>query len=411
MDGPPNDDAPSLAARGVELHRSGQLDAAVASYRAALALAPELRDVWYNLASAYRHLGRVTAAIEAYEQAVALAPDQADGWNNLGLALRDDGAPDQAVAAFRHALALEPSSAAALVNLGNALRDCGRRAEAADAYHRAIASDPSCVAAHFNLHAALYRAADPEPARQALMGALELDPAHEGARFHRAAIDLLHHGDDHGALAALPARCDFLVDSCRYVARHRTAATHLFADTFETLRHGFAHARKEGLVIELGVRRGTSIRLVAELCSPGQVVHGFDAFEGLPTAWGEQPEGLYSTTGALPEVPDPVRLHPGWFADTLPAFVRAHDEPLRFVNVDCDVYESTRCALEVLGPRLSAGTVLVFDEYLCNPSWRQDEHRAWIEAVARHGLRYEYLAFSLFTRQAAVRISAVGAPG
>ncbi|MBW2453116.1 MAG: tetratricopeptide repeat protein [Deltaproteobacteria bacterium] len=402
-----DDDAPSLATRGYAHQCAGRLAEAVASYRAAVALAPDLGDVWYNLASAYRHLGRVPEAIEAYRQALRLDPDEPAGWNNLGLALRDDGDPEQAIAAFQRALRLAPGSAAAQVNLGNALRDCGRRTAAVEAYLAALGADPSCVPAYFNLHAALYRESDPEPARRALQRALELDPTHEGAHFHRAALELLHRGDDGGALARLPERCDFLVDSCRYVARHRTAATLLCADTFETLAHGLSAARSDGLVVELGVRRGTSIRFLAGLCPDGQTVHGFDAFEGLPTPWGDLPEGSYTTTGALPEVPTQVTLYPGWFADTLPPFVRDHEQPLRLCNVDCDVYESTRVALELLSPRVAPGTVLVFDEYLCNPSWRLDEHRAWREAVRRYGWRYDYLAFSLFTKQAAVRIRSV----
>jgi hypothetical protein len=50
------------------------------------------------------------------------------------------------------------------------------------------------------------------------------------------------------------------------------------------------------------------------------------------------------------------------------------------------------------------GTVIVFDEYFCNPYWREDEYKAFQEAVTQYDWRYEYLSFCPFARQAAVRI-------
>jgi Flp pilus assembly protein TadD len=402
-----DDEGQRLAARGYQLQVGGQLGEAIEVYQEALALDSKLAQVWYNLGSACRHLGRFDQAIAAYQQAVSLQPNDPAGWNNLGLARRDRGDLEGAIAAFRRVQDLDPSLPAAQVNLGNALRDSGRRDAAIDAYRRAIAGDPGLVAAHFNLHAALYRQSDPRPAEEALVRALELEPAHEGAAFHLAALRHLHQGDDGGLMASLPRRCDFLVDSYQFVAGHRGPGTRLCSDTFAVLRFAFAQARDEGLVIELGVRCGTSIRFIAGLC-PTSPVHGFDAFEGLPEHWGPQPHGLYSTDGVLPEVPSQVTLHAGWFADTLPSFISHHGEPVRFINVDCDLYSSAHTALELLGPQIVPGSVLVFDEYLCNPGWREDEHRAFTEAARVFGWRYDYIVFSLFTKQAAVRITTVG---
>ena len=81
-----------------------------------------------------------------------------------------------------------------------------------------------------------------------------------------------------------------------------------------------------------------------------------------------------------------------------------HDEPLRFVHIDCDLYSSTVTVFEHLADRIGPGTVIVFDDYLLNDNWRHDEFKAFQEAVERHGWTYEYLAFGLHTGQAAVRI-------
>ena len=74
------------------------------------------------------------------------------------------------------------------------------------------------------------------------------------------------------------------------------------------------------------------------------------------------------------------------------------------MNVDCDIYSSTKTIFEFLGDRIVPGTIIVFDEYLINPTWRDDEYKAFQEAVECHSWKYEYLAFNLFSKQAVVKI-------
>ena len=134
-------------------------------------------------------------------------------------------------------------------------------------------------------------------------------------------------------------------------------------------------------------------------------MHGFDSFEGLPEAWGNNPAGAYSTHGQLPKVPANVTLHMGFFSDSLPHFVAAHGGPVRLLHIDCDLYSSTATVFDHLDERIGTGTVIIFDEYIASPRWREDEFRAFQEAVERNGWSYDYLAFNLFTRQAAVIIA------
>jgi len=155
--------------------------------------------------------------------------------------------------------------------------------------------------------------------------------------------------------------------------------------------------------MEFGVRFGTSIRQIAALAK--QEVHGFDSFEGLPEAWDNEPKGSYSTEGAIPLVPDNVTLHKGWFEETLPNFVAHHQGPVRFMNIDCDIYSSTKTIFNLLAKQITHGTIIVFDEYIGNTNWREDEFKAFQEAVLSNGWKYEYLCFSFFTKQVVIRIS------
>ncbi len=105
-------------------------------------------------------------------------------------------------------------------------------------------------------------------------------------------------------------------------------------------------------------------------------------------------------------MPDNVRLHVGWFDDSLPRFLDRHPGPARFINVDCDLYASTRTILERLGPRIVPGTVIIFDEYLAYEGWREHEYKAFQEFIRESPYAYEYLAFNIVGRQAVVRIVA-----
>jgi hypothetical protein len=58
-----------------------------------------------------------------------------------------------------------------------------------------------------------------------------------------------------------------------------------------------------------------------------------------------------------------------------------------------------------MGDRVGPGTVIVFDEYIVNDRWAEDEFKAFQEAVAARGWSYEYLAFSVQTGQGSVRIT------
>ena len=148
----------------------------------------------------------------------------------------------------------------------------------------------------------------------------------------------------------------------------------------DLLTHALSIAPKQGLILEFGVASGRTIRHMASLT--GNPIHGFDSFEGLPEAWRTGfEEGAFRQ--ALPQVPSTVSLHKGWFTETLPPFIASTPEPIALLHVDCDLYSSTAFVLETLSQRIRPGTVIVFDEYFNYPGWKQHEHRAFQEFIAR----------------------------
>ena len=136
-----------------------------------------------------------------------------------------------------------------------------------------------------------------------------------------------------------------------------------------------------GDVVECGVWIGRSLALLSDHLrrrrSP-RAIHAFDSFAGFPApaapdyAPGAATRMLHrgylgDTTEARVRaklrrvgMAERVILHPGYFADTLPAYRPA---AVSFVHVDCDLYESTRVCLAELWPRLAPGGIMVLDDW------------------------------------------------
>ena len=74
------------------------------------------------------------------------------------------------------------------------------------------------------------------------------------------------------------------------------------------------------------------------------------------------------------------------------------------INFDADLYSSTICALNYSKPVIDAETVLIFDEFLMNPNWEEDEFKALEEFCLENKLSYRVIAVSFFTKQVAVRL-------
>jgi len=156
------------------------------------------------------------------------------------------------------------------------------------------------------------------------------------------------------------------------------------------------------LICEFGVYSGYTINHIASLTE--QTVYGFDSFEGLPERWRDGfGKGHFKVT-ALPKVLPNVVLIKGWFDETLPEFIKDHDESMAFLHVDCDLYSSARTIFEVLELRIRPGGVIVFDEYFNYPGWEEGEFKAFHEFLKRTGLGYEYISYNRLGEQVAVKI-------
>ncbi len=155
--------------------------------------------------------------------------------------------------------------------------------------------------------------------------------------------------------------------------------------------------------------------LMDKLGAERRKIHLFDSFQGYPEVNNEIDQGSYLLThgyfyadGDMADMSveelarttasrarqflgeDRVVTHIGYFKDTL----RALNPDVRFslVHIDCDLYESTRDALDFLFANdvMSNGSVVLFGE-----AWNYNQaspdqgyRRAWRECAEAHGVKF-----------------------
>lgn len=141
-------------------------------------------------------------------------------------------------------------------------------------------------------------------------------------------------------------------------------------------------------------RTGTVTRFLAST----PTFYGFDTFNGMPdNSEGEDTLAPGSFQSSITHVtrrcavaglaPPTVRLIPGLFAETK---AQIGPNQAAIVHIDCDLYASTVDALDAIAPRLTQGTVLLFDDYnLFRADKRQGERRALTEFMLKTGLTIE----------------------
>ena len=391
---------------GNTLNDLDRQEEAVNFFRQALILRPKFVEAIFNLGNVYNALEQWFEAIGCYKQAIEIKPDLVPAYSNCGFCYIKVGQIREAFECYQTAVSLAPNDTWNYVNLANAQRGIGLLDEAKLSFGTAIEQDPDFTLAHLNLHACLY-GEDEEKASRCLEQVLRIEPNHQRANFYLGTIREFQGRADSAKNHFQIARkgnpkIDFLIDSWDYVRSVESSTYRLLGTNREMWEWALENANVDGLILEFGVRFGTSIRQIAEITD--QIIHGFDLFEGLPEEWGDIPKGAYTTRGVIPDVPDNVELHVGLFENLLPQFVESNPAPIKFMNVDCDLYTATTTIFDNLAGQIVPGTVIIFDEYFANPTWREDEFKAFQEAVQSNGWSYDYLAFSLPTRQVSVKI-------
>ncbi len=131
--------------------REGDLQAAEACFREAIALAPDFAEAIGNLGFVLERRGAAEEAEVCYVRALALDPPYPQIHLNHGALLFRQKRLQEAERAYRRAIDLWPEFPAAWSNLGVLLACSQREDEAEACYRKALALDPAYAKACFNL--------------------------------------------------------------------------------------------------------------------------------------------------------------------------------------------------------------------------------------------------------------------
>ncbi|TQV84847.1 class I SAM-dependent methyltransferase [Aliikangiella coralliicola] len=389
--------------------QQAKLDEATNLYIQLLQIEPNHDAALSNLGLLCSSRSDYKSAIEILERAYSLSPSNMVTCFNLANAYAEYGLLKQGIKYYKKVLRKDRKNPDLVFNLAKSYAESGDKKEAVKLYRRVLAMQPKHVKANFNLHSLVYSDSDAKESIACLKKVVSQNSAYQnlGRYFLGCILDTQGNEEDANALFAeietTEEDLSHYLDAWQYIRENSTSNTRYMTYSFEVLDFAVSQISIEGLHLEFGVRFATSTNHIGKSI-PGKL-YGFDSFEGLPEHWNETAgKGDYSTHGVLPPVRENIELIDGWFDQTLPKFVESHSEPVAFINVDCDLYSSTKTIFDLLGKQIVSGTILVFDEYISTSTWREDEHKAFMELVEEHQLKFEYLAFSPSSRQAVVRI-------
>jgi tetratricopeptide (TPR) repeat protein len=171
----------------LSLHR-GQLEAAIAAYRRALAIDPAHPEANYNCGIALLGSSRPAEALERFDAALRARPDYPAALNHRGSVLLQLGRPAEALASYERTLQLAPELTAVWIDKGRILRNAKRFEEALAAFDRARATAPDHLDLLNDLGLVLRDLKRPVEALAAFDRALQLKPDFAEAMSNRGLI-------------------------------------------------------------------------------------------------------------------------------------------------------------------------------------------------------------------------------
>ena len=379
------------------LYEDGKLDEAIKVLNKALAINPSYPSALNNLGNVYKAQKNATGAIKAYRRVIEIKPDYADAYNNMGFAMKSLGRLDEAMAAYNTAIKIKPDFAEAYNNRGIALVAQGKIKEAVKSYSTALKISSDFSDPYWNLSGTVDKITD---AKEWLKRCLKTDPMHGNAKLTMSALNFYEgNKDEFFNLVQSPYKEHPYVRSFSW-AFNLPKLPPLYFHRWALFDAMIEHSKKDRPFYEFGVWRGEAFKYLIKTFKTG---YGFDTFQGLPEDWHEEKAGTYTSDGNIPKVKGGEFIV-GKFEDTLPEFFQEKRPKASIINFDADLYSSTICALNYAKPVIDQHTILIFDEFIINDKWEEDEYKALEEFCANNRYTYEVLALSFFTKQVAVKI-------
>ena len=304
-------------ALGNALAATGDMAAALVSYRKSAALRPEHAQTLSNIGLILRERGDTEEAIDHLERAVRAAPPFPPAYSNLCAAYAEAGRVAEAVAAGRRAVACLPDDANAHYNLANALATSEDLEAAVESYREAVRIAPEFCDAWINLGVAYLSCDEPAAALEALDCARRLDKESADANWNRS-LALLKLG----RLAEGWPGYDHRWDAIPWLDRREFSVPQWRGETLEgqvVLIHaeqGYGDTIQFARYLPEVAQRGGRVRLA---CQPAlkRLLASLPAVERV-TGYGE-PAGAFDFHLPIMSLPEAIGLEePAAAAETIP---------------------------------------------------------------------------------------------
>jgi tetratricopeptide (TPR) repeat protein len=401
---------PILSNLLINLFQKGEYKSVITSAGQLLSEFPESIFLHNIIAESYSRLGDDKKAVFHYEQAIEIVPCPAEQnmqrdnkinyHNNVAVSLKSLGFLDRSEQHLKAALKINPLFSPAYNNYGNLLNDRADIKGAQDCFLKAIDIDENSFRAYWNLHSTV---CDANTAQAIVEMCLKAEPMYRDAIFTLAGMNAFKGDQSHfDLLLKSEFSEDPILKSIEWVLSLEEKPT-LHFNRWSIFDFAVSLSNRSRPFYEFGVWMGDSFRYLIKSYEKG---FGFDTFEGLPEDWRSVPKGSYSSFGNVPEISGGEFIV-GEFDKTLPTFFATERPKAALINLDADLYGSTLSALKNARSVIDEQTVIIFDEFIINKGWQQDEFRALNEFCALFDLRYEVVALSLYTKQVVTRIISV----
>ena len=154
--------AMAYISRGQLEQRKGETEAAIESFKQAVASKPDNPKVHFTLGKLNRRLNNNKEAIKYFKNVINYDPRNADAYRERGQLLSRQGNTDDALASFSNALEIDPLDVVSLANRGALYAASGKYELAIKDFTSAIKLNPNSASAYNNFAWMLATCADPE---------------------------------------------------------------------------------------------------------------------------------------------------------------------------------------------------------------------------------------------------------
>ena len=382
---------------GVIFAELGEHQKAKNCFEKIIEIKPNHAEAHNNLGNVFKELGEHQKAKECFEKAIVINPNYVSSYYNLGLTNRILGEFQKAIGCFEKAIEIDPNYFVAYNNLGNIYAEQAKNQKAKNCYEKTIEINPNYVIAYWNLHGT---ASNIEEALSILKRSYKIDNQDTKAKIMISALKSYKGSFNYFDTVLSSSNSGHpLTRSIKWVFSLPKLPKLFFnrEDFFDSMTVLSENSRP---FYEFGVWNGTSFQYLINTFKKG---FGFDTFNGLPEDWHNETKGTYSSFGIVPKI-EGGEFIVGKFEDTLPIFFSKERPLASLINFDADLYSSTLCALNYSNKVIDEKTILIFDEFIMNENWEQDEYKALNEFCDKLGFSYDVIAVSFFTKQVAVRL-------